>query len=105
VADQLGHIGLVLAELMAECGPGLVLHAEQEFEYHRPVVVGDVLRGENAIVDVYERPSDGVTLTFVVIESVWSDAGSRAPVLTARFTAVHRPPKPSSPNASKGLPL
>jgi acyl dehydratase len=96
MADQLGHIGVVVAELMAECGPGVVLHAGQEFEYHRPIVAGDVLRGENTIVDVFLRRSGDATLTFVVIESAWRDARSGTPVVTTRFTAVHRPSPPSS---------
>ena len=36
----------VMGELFAK--GGLVLHGEQEFEYHRPIVVGDVLVGEGA---------------------------------------------------------
>jgi len=91
VSDQLGHIGLVMAELMAELGPGPVLHAEQEFTYHRTPLVGDVLRGGNTITDVYRKPSGDVELTFVVIETVWTDAHTGAPVMTNRFTAVHRP--------------
>src|SRR5207302_1508865 len=38
---------------------GLVLHGEQEFEYHRPLVVGDVLDGEGKVTDVYEKESKG----------------------------------------------
>ena len=45
---------------------GLILHGEQEFEYHRPIVAGDVLRSEGKVVDAYEKESKGKTMTFVV---------------------------------------
>jgi hypothetical protein len=85
ILEHLGHIGHVMAELMTELGPGLVLHAEQDYEYHRPILVGDVLRGENAISDVYRRADK----TFVVIETHWVDVRTGNPVLTGRFGVVH----------------
>lgn len=91
--EQLGHIGHVMADLMTDRGPGLVLHAEQEFLYHRPMVVGDVLRGENAVTSTYQRKDK----TFVVIETVWTDVRTATPVTTARFTAVHLPARPDVP--------
>jgi acyl dehydratase len=69
---------------------GLVLHGEQEFEYHRPVVVGDVLVGEGKIVDIYEKDSKGKTMTFVVTETVWRDERNDEPVVTERFNLIHR---------------
>jgi peroxisomal enoyl-CoA hydratase 2 len=89
--DQLGYVGLAMAELIEELGPGVCLHAEQEFEYHWPVIVGDVLVGETSVVDLYQRASGGVILTFLVVESVWMNAVTSEPVLTTRFTGVHRP--------------
>ena len=77
-----------LAPLMAT--GGLILHGEQSFHYHRPVVVGDVLRGEGTIVDAYAKESKGKTMTFVVTETVWSDAESGEPVVTSRFNIIHR---------------
>jgi acyl dehydratase len=68
----------------------LVLHGEQEFEYHRPIVVGDVLDGEGVIADVYEKETDTVTMTFVVVETVWRDASSGDPVVTERFNLIAR---------------
>ena len=68
----------------------LVLHGEQEFEYHRPIVVGDVLDGEGVVTDVYEKDTDSATMTFVVIETVWKDASSGEPVLTERFNLIAR---------------
>jgi acyl dehydratase len=69
---------------------GLILHGEQEFEYHRPIVAGDVLRSEGKVVDAYEKESKGKTMTFVVTETVWSDDKTGEPVLTARFNLIHR---------------
>ena len=69
---------------------GLVLHGEQEFTYHRPIVAGDVLKGEGKIVDVYEKESKGRTMTFIVMETVWSDDSSGDPVVTERFNLIHR---------------
>lgn len=81
--------------LAAVIGPltakgGLILHGEQEFEYHRPVMVGDVLRGEGHIVDAYTKESKGHTMTFVVNETVWTEAATGAPVVTTRFNLIHR---------------
>ena len=69
---------------------GLILHGEQEFEYHRPIVAGDVLRSEGKVVDAYEKESKGKTMTFVVTETVWSDDKTGEPVLTSRLNLIHR---------------
>jgi acyl dehydratase len=78
----------VMGELFSK--GGIVLHGEQEFEYHRPLVVGDVLVGEGKITDFYEKESKGKTMTFLVTETVWRDEGSNEPVVTARFNLIHR---------------
>lgn len=80
--------------MMAALGPliakgGLILHGEQEFVYHRPVVVGDVLTGEGKVVDAYQKESKGRTMTFVVTETNWTDL-SGEPVVTTRFNIIHR---------------
>ena len=69
---------------------GLILHGEQSFSYHRPVMVGDVLKGVGTIVDAYAKESKGKTMTFVVTETVWSDAETGEPVVTSRFNIIHR---------------
>lgn len=81
-------LGAVLGPLMAK--GGLILHGEQSFEYHRPVLVGDVLRGESRIADAYAKESKGRTMTFVVNETVWTDQQSGEPVVTTRFNVIHR---------------
>lgn len=79
--------------VMAGLGPGLILHGEQEFEFHRPVLVGDVLRGEDVLTDVYEKDAPGVVMTFIVTETAWTDANTGEPVVTARFNLIHRAKK------------
>ena len=71
-------------------GGGLVLHGEQEFNYHRPIVVGDVLLGDGTVLDVYEKESKGSIMTFIVIETAWRDEKTGEPVLTEKFNLIHR---------------
>jgi len=78
----------VMGELFAK--GALVLHGEQEFEYHRPIVVGDVLDGNGRITDIYEKETDAATMTFVVVETEWADAASGAPVVTEWFNLIAR---------------
>ena len=81
-------LGEVIGPLMAK--GGIILHGEQEFVYHRPVSVGDVLEGEGRITDAYAKESKGKTMTFVVTETVWRDATTGEPVVTSRFNLIHR---------------
>lgn len=81
-------LGEVVGPLMAS--GGIILHGEQEFEYHRPVSVGDVLVGEGKITDAYTKESKGKTMTFVVTETVWKDDSTGEPVVTTRFNLIHR---------------
>jgi hypothetical protein len=81
--------------LMAALGPlmakgGIILHGEQEFVYHRPVFVGDVLTGEGRVVDAYEKDSKGRTMTFIVSETNWVDDKSGETVVTSRTNLIHR---------------
>jgi hypothetical protein len=69
---------------------GVLLHGEQEFVYHRSVFAGDVLRGAGRIVDLYEKESDGHTMTFVVVETRWADDRSGDPVVLACMNLIHR---------------
>jgi hypothetical protein len=81
-------IGAVLGPLLAQ--GGLLLHGEQEFEYHRAVVVGDVLVGEGIVADTYEKQSGSNTLTFVVLKTTWSDDVTGEPVVTTRTNLLVR---------------
>jgi acyl dehydratase len=69
---------------------GMVLHGEQEFIYHRPLVAGDVLCGEGTLTQAYEKESRGKVMTFVVSETVWKDQKTGEPVVTAVFNLIHR---------------
>jgi acyl dehydratase len=87
--------GTVLSPLATVIGPlmsggGLILHGEQEFVYHRPVMVGDVLEGDGKVVDAYQKESKGKTMTFLVTETEWTDKETGEPVVTTRFNVIHR---------------
>lgn len=77
-----------IGALMAD--GGLILHGEQEFTYHRPVQVGDRLRGRGEIEDVRTRESSSATMTFVVARTDWTDDETGEPVCTSRMTVIHR---------------
>ncbi|HEX8100172.1 MAG TPA: MaoC family dehydratase N-terminal domain-containing protein [Actinomycetota bacterium] len=63
----------------------LVVHAEQEYEWHRPVRVGDVLSAVPRIADIYAKgPNE-----FLVIEADIKDASGESVVL-ARTTLLSR---------------
>jgi acyl dehydratase len=81
-------MGEVIGPLMAK--GGIILHGEQEFIYHRPVYVGDVLEGEGRVTDAYAKESKGKTMTFIVTETVWNDQRTGEPVVTSRFNVIHR---------------
>jgi hypothetical protein len=78
----------VLGPLMAK--GGLILHGEQEFTYRRPVVAGDVLVGRGTVADAYRKESRGRTMTFIVVETAWSERDSGEPVCTSRMNIIHR---------------
>jgi hypothetical protein len=69
---------------------GIVLHGEQEFVYHRPVVAGDVLVSSGKISDLYERESKGKTMTFIVMETEWRDEKTGELAITETFNLIHR---------------
>jgi acyl dehydratase len=77
----------VMGGLMAS--GGMVLHGEQEFTYHRPIVVGDVLEHRGVVKDIYTKESKGRTMTFMVIEDTYADADGR-PVVTSTMNLLHR---------------
>lgn len=59
-------------ELMADWAKDTIMHGEQGFEHYRPLLVGETLKIEGGITDVYEkkgkRPFDVIT-----IESIGKD--------------------------------
>ncbi|MGD0074092.1 MAG: MaoC family dehydratase N-terminal domain-containing protein [Candidatus Binataceae bacterium] len=65
-----------------EAGAGLdlgfdtrrILHGEQEFEYFKPIFVGDVLTGVARVADIYEKDGGrGGKMTFAVVETEYTN--------------------------------
>ena len=77
----------IIGQLMAK--GGMVLHGEQAFTYHRPVVVGETLHSQGKVVDLYEKESGDRTMTFLVTEDEYRGAGGEL-VLTSRMNLLHR---------------
>ncbi len=77
----------VMGSLMAT--GGIVLHGEQEFTYHRPLVSGQRLRFEGVVRDIYQKASGDKTMTFMVIEDTYRDDEGNA-VLTSTMNLLHR---------------
>jgi len=64
------------------------LHAEQEYEFERPLYVGDTLTGTTTLVDVFEREGEaGGEMTFATFETEFRN-GDGALVVTERMTYV-----------------
>jgi hypothetical protein len=78
----------VLGPLMSK--GGIILHGEQEFTYERPIFAGDVLVGVGRVADAYRKESKGKTMTFIVVETAWSDRATGEPVCTSRMNIIHR---------------
>lgn len=50
--------------------PRYTIHGQQEYQFQRPVYVGDVLTGKTTLTDVYQRGGDRAgKMTFVVFET------------------------------------
>lgn len=67
------------------------VHGEHEYEFERPLFVGDTLTGESTLADAYQRPGRGEKpLTFAVLETEYRDEqGDR--VLAERATFIENP--------------
>lgn len=82
-----------IEEFLAEAGIGLarVVHADQRFSHHRPVVPGDDLR---AVLEVTSLRSVAGTDMIGTASEITDAAGEV--VCTARATLVHQPPEEAS---------
>jgi acyl dehydratase len=85
--DDLGPMADIFGSLMR--GGGLILHGEQEFHYHGPVVAGDVLTMTGRVKDIYTKTSGEKTMTFVVSEQDYHNQRGEH-VLTQVTTILHR---------------
>jgi acyl dehydratase len=77
----------IIGQLMAT--GGMVLHGEQEFTYHKPVTVGQTIRSEGEVVDLYEKATGDRTMTFLVTETRYFDEAGDL-LVTARMNLIHR---------------
>ena len=80
---------LVSAQVVVDQELGLdytrVVHGEQEYEWRRPIVVGDVLKAVPRIADIYSKgPNE-----FLVIEAEMTDANGEV-VCVSRGTLLSR---------------
>ena len=67
-----------------------LVHGEQEFEYVRPVRIGETLTLTGRIADIYEKTSgSGGVLDFVVLETEGADAAGR-PVFYSRNVLISK---------------
>ena len=73
--------------------PGLYLHGEQEFVYHRPPVVGDVLDGRMRVSEPRMKEGARRPMEMTIYETVWSDPDGR-PVVSERITSIYLPEGP-----------
>ena len=90
---SLGRAGVGGLPLDKLRGPGrMILHGEQEFEFHRSPQVGEELTGTGRISDVYEKDTSSATMEFYVREMAWRDSAGE-PVVTERFTMIVRAKK------------
>ncbi|SFT03216.1 FAS1-like dehydratase domain-containing protein [Halostagnicola kamekurae] len=70
--------------------PERTVHGEQEYEYGRPVTVGDSIDGVTRLTDVYQKTGgDGRTLTFAVLETTYTNQNDET-VVTERRTRIER---------------
>jgi hydroxyacyl-ACP dehydratase HTD2-like protein with hotdog domain len=77
--DPMPHLGY---------DPKRRLHGEQEFEYHKPLVAGTLLRGNNVIISTREKEGRrGGKMTFVIIETRFLDESGEL-VQVARRTLI-----------------
>jgi hypothetical protein len=69
---------------------GLILHGEQDFRYHAPIVAGDTLSVTGRISDLSEKQSSGgKTMTFISSEHEYHNQRGEH-VLTTVMTLIHR---------------
>lgn len=66
-----------------------LVHGEQEFEYRRPLRVGETLTLTGRIGDIYEKTGSSGTLDFVVLETEAKDAAGQ-PVFYSRNTIISK---------------
>ncbi len=66
--------------LLAELGVDAqaTMHAEEEYEYFKPICAGDVVTVTHRVADVYDKQAPNGRLVFVVVETRGNDARGKA---------------------------
>jgi len=72
-----------------DLGTRSMLHAEQQFEYQRPLVAGDRITVVSRVADVLERPSASGPMDVIVIEDEGRDEKGEL-VFRTRATLILR---------------
>ena len=76
-----------------------ILHGEQEFEFFKPILVGDTLTGVARVADIYEKEGGrGGKMTFLAIETTTPIRKTRKS--RARASCWSRPARPSAAELS-----
>lgn len=67
--------------------PDRRIHGEQEYQFERPVFVGDRLQGVTTLTDAFQKEGqEGGTMTFAVLETEFHD--EKGVVVTERSTII-----------------
>src|SRR5713101_4753533 len=66
-----------------------LLHAEQEFEWFRPLTAGETVTLTGRVGDMYEKPGKSGILDFVVMEQIAKDEKGEV-VCVAKTTLISR---------------
>jgi acyl dehydratase len=80
-----------LIALLRNGRKGVVLHGEQEFTFHQPIRVGDVLRVDGFVESVEDKPGNDSRpgMTVMVVRTDYRDAAAQL-LTTARSTYLFR---------------
>lgn len=66
-----------------------LLHGEQEYNYTRPIRIGEQVTCVVRVVDVRERTGRRGPMTFLMLETTGTDSNGQ-PIFTARSTSIVR---------------
>ena len=85
-----GAAGCVLANRLSAKSARSVLLLEAGQDTPPGKEPADVLDGEQSITDIYEKETDSARMTFIVMETAWTDSRDGSPVVTERFNLIAR---------------
>ncbi len=82
-----GLLGLMLT--LAEAGYPSVLDSGIDYEFFRPVRVGDILKSTVVIKDIRERKSEEGNMVFLITDTTYTNQNGDE-VAKTRWTTIHR---------------